>query len=93
MLVLIDHIIVLFFSLFIKAIICNFKLNMKQSFENENTCDIFMNEIMMEDEALWEPKENASIQEEGSKNLKINEEIMKENLKKLHATKIILETT
>jgi len=52
MLVLINHIIVLFFSLFIKAIICNFKLNMKQSFENENTFDIFMNEVRMEDEPL-----------------------------------------
>jgi len=52
MLVLINHIIVLFFSLFIKTIICNFKLNMKQSFENENTFDIFMNEVRMEDEPL-----------------------------------------
>jgi len=88
MLVLINHIIVLFFSLFIKTIICNFKLNMKQSFENENTFDIFMNEVRMEDEPLWERKENASVQTEGSINLKINEEIMKENLRKLHAQRL-----
>jgi hypothetical protein len=35
---------------------------MKQSFENENTCDIFINEVKMEDEPLRKPKENESIQ-------------------------------
>jgi len=61
---------------------------MKQSFENENTCDIFMNELKMKNEPLWKPKENASVQREGNINLKINEEIMKENLKKLHAQRL-----
>ncbi len=88
MLVLINHIIVLFFSLLIKAIICNLKLNMKQSFENENTCDILMNEVRMENEPLQELKENASVQREGNKNLKINENIMKEKLRKLHAQRL-----
>jgi len=29
---------------------------MEQSFENENACDIFMNEIMIENEPLQEPE-------------------------------------
>ncbi len=33
-----------------------FKLNMEQSFENENTYDVFMNEVRMEDEPLQEMK-------------------------------------
>ncbi len=68
--------------------ICNFKLNMKQFFENENTYDIFMNEVKMKDEPLQKPKENASVQREGSINLKIDEKIIKENLKKLHAQRL-----
>jgi hypothetical protein len=36
---------------------------MEQSFEYENTCDIFMNEVRMEDEPLLEPCENVSCQE------------------------------
>jgi hypothetical protein len=52
MLILIDHIIILFFALLIKAIIFNFKLNMEQSFKNENKCDVLMNEVRMEDEPL-----------------------------------------
>jgi hypothetical protein len=35
---------------------------MEQSFENENTYDVSINEIRMEDEPLQEPKENASAQ-------------------------------
>jgi hypothetical protein len=61
---------------------------MKQCFENENTCDIFMNEVRTEVEPLQEPKENANVQREGSEKLKVNEEIMKENLKMLHARKL-----
>jgi hypothetical protein len=61
---------------------------MKQSFENENTCDILMNEVRMENEPLQELKENASVQREGNKNLKINENIMKEKLRKLHAQRL-----
>ncbi len=53
-------------------------IGVEQSSENQNTCDIFMNEVKMEDESLQK-------QIEGSKNLKTNEEKMKENLKKLHA--------
>jgi hypothetical protein len=52
MLVLIDHRLVFFFSLFFKAIILNFKLKMEQSSENENTYDVFMNEVKMEVEPL-----------------------------------------
>jgi hypothetical protein len=33
---------------------------MEQSSKNESKCDIFMNEVRMEIEALQEPKENAS---------------------------------
>jgi hypothetical protein len=61
---------------------------MKQSFENENTFDIFMIEVRMEDEPLQEPKENVSVQSEGNKKLKINEEVMTENLRKLHAQRL-----
>jgi hypothetical protein len=34
---------------------------MEQSFENENTCDIFMNEIRINNEPLQEPEENANV--------------------------------
>jgi hypothetical protein len=61
---------------------------MEQYFENENTCDIFMNEVRIEDELLLKFEKNRSLQLEGSKNLKTNEEKMKENLKKLHAQKL-----
>jgi hypothetical protein len=37
---------------------------------------------------LQELKENASVQREGNKNLKINENIMKEKLRKLHAQRL-----
>ncbi len=33
-----------------------FKSNMEQSFENENTYDVFMNEVRMKDEPLQEVK-------------------------------------
>jgi hypothetical protein len=45
---------------------------MEQSSENENTCDVFVNEIRMEDETLQELEENASVKIEGRKNLKNN---------------------
>ncbi len=61
---------------------------MEQSSENENTCDIFMNEVKIEDELLLKFEKNGSLQLEGSRNPKTNEEKMKENLKKLHAQKI-----
>ncbi len=60
-------------------------------FENENTCDIFMNEIKMEDEPLLEPEENGSYQEneslqtKGNRIPRMNEEKMEDNFKKLHA--------
>jgi hypothetical protein len=41
---------------------------MEQSFENENTYDVFMNEIRMEVEPLQEPEENANVQNKGSRN-------------------------
>jgi hypothetical protein len=59
---------------------------MKQSFENENTCDIFMNEVKMKNEPLQKPKDNASVQREGSINLKINDHEF--FLKKLHAQRL-----
>jgi hypothetical protein len=73
--------------LFIRAMICNFKLNMEFFFENENTCDIFMNEIIMEDGPLQELGENASVLTKGSENPKK----MKKNeikLRKLHAQRL-----
>jgi hypothetical protein len=66
---------------------------MEQSSKNESTCDIFMNEVKMEDEPLLELQENINLQGnenfqiEGSRNPKMNEEKMKENFKKLHAQK------
>jgi len=65
---------------------------MEQYFLNENTCDIFMNEIRMEDELLLELQENGSIQTKGSRNLDMNEEKMKDNLKKLHAQRSFWKT-
>jgi len=49
-------IIIKLFSFFTthKAIFFNFKLNVEKFFEDENTCDIFMNEVRMEDEPLLE---------------------------------------
>jgi len=51
---------------------------MEQFFESENTYDVFMNEIRMEDEPLqfWTWK-NTSVQTEGSKNPKNNEKKIK----------------
>jgi hypothetical protein len=60
---------------------------MEQSSKNENTCDIFMNEVRMENEPLLKPQENINLQEnenlqiERSRNPKMNEEKMKENFK------------
>jgi hypothetical protein len=34
---------------------------MEQSFENENTCDIFMNEVRIKNEPLQEPKNFACV--------------------------------
>jgi hypothetical protein len=41
---------------------------MEESSENENTCDVFMNEIKIEDEMLVELKEMVSFQTLGSRN-------------------------
>jgi hypothetical protein len=51
----------------------------------KNTCDMFMNEVRMENEPLQEQEENESVQIKGNRNLKTNEEKMKDNLKGLHA--------
>ncbi len=61
------------FSLFIRVLSFYCKLIMEQFFENKNTCDIFMNEIRIEDEPLLEPQENVNLQTKGSKNAKMNE--------------------
>jgi hypothetical protein len=50
---------------------------MEQSFKNENTYNVFMNEVKMKDEPLQEPETNASVQTKGNKNPKNNEEKMK----------------
>ncbi len=54
---------------------------MEQSSKNENTCDVFMKEVKIEDEMLVEPKEMVNFQIERSRNLEMNEN----NLKKLYA--------
>jgi hypothetical protein len=70
------------------AIICNFKLKWN-SLLNEHTCDIFMNEVRVEEEPLQELEENENVWKEGNRNPeKKNEEKMKEILKKVHAQKL-----
>jgi hypothetical protein len=51
---------------------------MAQPSKNRNTCDIFLNEVRMEDEPLPKPEENGSLQIEISRNPKMNEEKMKD---------------
>jgi hypothetical protein len=58
---------------------------MKQFFENKNACDIFMNDIRMEDEPLLELEENGNVQIEGNRNPKTSEKKMNEISRKLHA--------
>jgi hypothetical protein len=41
---------------------------MEQSSENENTCDVFMKEVRIEDEMLVELEKMVNFQIEGSKN-------------------------
>jgi len=53
---------------------------MEWSFENENTCDMFMNEVRTEDEMLVKPEETVNLQTKGSKNL----EMIENNFKKLY---------
>jgi hypothetical protein len=50
------------FWLLIKVIISNLKLNMAQPSKNKTTCDIFLNEVRMEDEPLLEHEEYGSLQ-------------------------------
>jgi hypothetical protein len=52
---------------------------MEQSFENENTYDVFMNEVSMEDEPLQKCEKNGSVQIEGCKNPKNNERKFEKN--------------
>ncbi len=54
---------------------------MEQSSQKENTCDVFMNEVRIEDEMLLKLEEMGSFQIEGSRHLEMNEK----NFKKLHA--------
>jgi len=53
---------------------------MEQYSENENTCDVFMNEVRIEDEMLVKVQKIVNLQTKGSKNLEKNEK----NLKKLY---------
>jgi len=46
---------------------------MEKSYENENTCDVFMNEVRIEDEMLLEHEEMGSLQRKGSRNLEMKE--------------------
>jgi len=57
---------------------------MEQSFENENTCDVFMNEIKIYYELLPKHEEMGNFQIEGSRNVEMNDT----NLKKLLAQKV-----
>jgi hypothetical protein len=50
---------------------------MEQSFENENTCDVFINEVRMEDEMLLECEEMGNLQIEGNRHPKMNEKNFK----------------
>jgi hypothetical protein len=54
---------------------------MEYFFENENTCDVFMNEVRIEDEMSVKFKETVNLQTKGSRNLEMNEK----NFKKLYA--------
>jgi hypothetical protein len=54
---------------------------MEQSSTNQSTCDVFMNELRIEDEMLLKPTKMGSLQTEGSRHPKMNENY----LKKLHA--------
>jgi len=54
---------------------------MEESSENETACDVFMNEVRIEDEMLLEPKKMGSLQTKGNRNPKMNEN----NFKMFHA--------
>jgi hypothetical protein len=54
---------------------------MEHSFKKNNTCYVFMNEVRIKDEILPKPEEMVSLQVEGIRNVKMNEN----HLKKLHA--------
>ncbi len=45
---------------------------MEHYFENENTCDVFMNEVKIEDEMLLKLEEMGSLQMKRSTNPKMN---------------------
>ncbi len=79
----------LVFWLHIKTITFYFELSMKQSFENENIYDVFMNEVSTKDEPLQKLEKNANVQIEGNRKPKNNEKKMILFWKKLHAQKII----
>jgi hypothetical protein len=57
---------------------------MEYSSENENICDVFMNEIRVEDEMLPKLEKLGNFQTKGSKNPTTNEMF----LKKLHAQRV-----
>jgi hypothetical protein len=54
---------------------------MEQSFENENICDIFMNEVRIQNEPLHEFLKNVNVQIEGNRNSESNEKKIKKFLK------------
>ncbi len=55
----------LVFSLHFRVVTFYFKLNTEQSFENENTYDVFMNEVSMEDEPLQKREKNCKCPNRG----------------------------
>ncbi len=61
---------------------------MEQSSKNENTCDIFMNEVRMEDEPQPKLEKYESLQTKRNRNLEMNVH----NLKKLHAQRVFWRT-
>jgi hypothetical protein len=62
---------------------------MEESSENETTCDVFMNEVRIEDEMLLEPKKMGSLQTKGNRNPKMNENNLKCYMHKEHFRKEI----
>jgi hypothetical protein len=64
---------------------------MEQSSKNENICDVFINEVRIEDEILPKLEEMRSFRIEGSRNPKMNEIIKKNYMHKEHFGEEIIE--
>jgi hypothetical protein len=64
---------------------------MEQSSKNENICDVFINEVRIEDEILPKLEEMGSFRIEGSRNPKMNEIIKNNYMHKEHFGEEIIE--